>query len=52
LEAQALDKVVVVSTDIIAQILAKTASSVTRRDILFFPLYDVAVNYLQALGNE
>lgn len=48
LEMPSLDKVVVVSNDIIAQILAKTASSVTRREILFFPLYDVAVNYLQS----
>jgi hypothetical protein len=32
--------------------IAASPSSVTRRDILFFPLYDVAVNYLQALGKE
>ena len=49
LEMPALGKVVVVSNDVIAQILAKTASSVTRHDILFFPLYEVALNYLQSV---
>jgi hypothetical protein len=48
LTAEPLGKVAVVSTDIIAQILARTASRVTRRDITFFPHYDVAINYLQA----
>ena len=52
LETPSLDKVVVVSNDVIAQILAKTASSITRRDILFFPLYDLAVNHLQSVYLE
>ena len=52
LESATLDKVVVVSTDVIAQILAKTASTVTMREILFFPLYDVAVCYLRELAGR
>jgi hypothetical protein len=48
LTAASLGKVAVVSTDIIAQILARTASKVTRHDITFFPDYDVAISYLQA----
>ena len=40
-------KIAVVSTDVIAQILAEVASSVTRREILFFPLYETALDYLK-----
>lgn len=48
LDAENLGKVAVVSEDIIAQVLASTASSVTRHKILFFPLYESAVAYLQS----
>ena len=52
LETPSLDKVVVVSSDAIAQILTKTASTITMREILFFPLYDRALHYLQEVSVE
>jgi hypothetical protein len=40
-------KIVVVGTDIIAQIFAQTASAVTSHDITFFPLMTAALDYIR-----
>lgn len=48
LTSNQLDKVAVVSTDIITQILSKTASRVTKHEILFFPTYEAATDFLKA----
>ena len=45
-------KVAVVGGDAIPQILAKVASSVTKRDILFFPAHDEALAYLKGVKTE
>lgn len=47
LTAPTLGKIAVISTDVIAQILANVAAKVSKRDILFFPLHDAAVSYLK-----
>ena len=41
-------KVVVVSTDVIAEILANVATNVTRHPIVFFPCYEAALEFLRA----
>lgn len=51
LVAQQLDKVVVVSTDVVTQVLAQIASRLSRHDIDCFSDYEDALNHLQNQAN-
>lgn len=41
-------KIVVVSKDVFAEVLANLAASLTRREIVFFPTYEAAMESLQS----